>query len=871
MAGTLPAAGVDDSNPSTVKTGSTDESHSLPDVMTAVYSNVDVWEVILNSESVMRRRADSYVNATHILKLAGFDKSQRTKILENVAATGPHDKVQGGYGKFQGTWVPLERAIQLAEECGVFKNIRNILAADAALLPESAPAPKSTSSKGVKSYKSSNSRRSTATPPQFGLPPPYGADSNLSHTQQPAPVRQSTASLIANYRQKNANYAPQTSLVTDATGRLNQGRRHSIAVPGNDMLFHHTAKPIAKPGRGRKAANSGKSFNFLIKEQVAAAKDIRTGQSPIIGGKHPHPFRRSSMPSCNEFDYISNKSLKSLEMDPLLKAMIDKVYDDGRESEDVEGVDEGLTGTAQNWSEIFAGTVPPLVDNSGSLSASGGFASLAPTNYFAEPLNSGATETVNTVQSEQRPLAHSTCRFGIEAEDFTTEMDESYFNFGQYSLSPSPIPDASHSTAGGTRLPVTYPVPSGEAEHDFLGYLLDPAMELNRSILTALFLRDGGSTGSSSSGSPTPEESLPTSPIVAGQLRLRHGANLNSPIDDDGNTVLHWAVTLGRTDTVKFLRDKKARIDVANSAGETALMRAAYHSACHEHMAFAEMLQILAEKSLLSCDRKGRNLLHHICGIREPYHPSIQALKYYLQTTLDFVRNAHVSRYSRLLNQADEHGDTPLIVAARAGVAYFVKLLLEAGSDPYHRNLAGISVLDFHLGDTLRGMIDKLPKPKKIASANKRVIEECGAPARVASVAQEFAAGKILAPIVSSPDKVAKMLADPKLSQSLAENVQPILEKMNEVSQKVLMEKNEMNLLRQKLIDLQREQQDYELQNGSGADSENVQSLSKKRKAEDLYPSSTEMVVDGETLPRSGTESSPLLQVSVPGNLSSIS
>lgn len=54
--------------------------------------------------AVMRRRSDSYLNATQILKVAGIDKGKRTKILEKEILLGAHEKVQGGYGKYQGTW-----------------------------------------------------------------------------------------------------------------------------------------------------------------------------------------------------------------------------------------------------------------------------------------------------------------------------------------------------------------------------------------------------------------------------------------------------------------------------------------------------------------------------------------------------------------------------------------------------------------------------------------------------------------------------------------------------------------------------------------------------------------------------------------------
>lgn len=50
----------------------------------------------------MRRRSDDWINATHILKVADFDKPARTRILEREVQKGTHEKVQGGYGKYQG-------------------------------------------------------------------------------------------------------------------------------------------------------------------------------------------------------------------------------------------------------------------------------------------------------------------------------------------------------------------------------------------------------------------------------------------------------------------------------------------------------------------------------------------------------------------------------------------------------------------------------------------------------------------------------------------------------------------------------------------------------------------------------------------------
>jgi len=73
-------------------------------IYSAVYSGVPVYEFLVRDVAVMRRRPDSYLNATQILKVAGLEKGKRTKIIEKEVLTGEHEKVQGGYGKYQGTW-----------------------------------------------------------------------------------------------------------------------------------------------------------------------------------------------------------------------------------------------------------------------------------------------------------------------------------------------------------------------------------------------------------------------------------------------------------------------------------------------------------------------------------------------------------------------------------------------------------------------------------------------------------------------------------------------------------------------------------------------------------------------------------------------
>ncbi|KAF2730977.1 apses transcription factor-like protein [Polyplosphaeria fusca] len=108
------------------------QQHAMekPQIYTAVYSGVSVYEMEVNRVAVMRRRSDGWLNATQILKVAGVDKGKRTKVLEKEILTGEHEKVQGGYGKYQGTWISYRRGREFCRQYGVEDVLRPLLEYD---------------------------------------------------------------------------------------------------------------------------------------------------------------------------------------------------------------------------------------------------------------------------------------------------------------------------------------------------------------------------------------------------------------------------------------------------------------------------------------------------------------------------------------------------------------------------------------------------------------------------------------------------------------------------------------------------------------------------------------------------------------------
>jgi ankyrin repeat protein len=95
----------------------------------------------------MRRRSDGWLNATQILKVAGVDKGKRTKVLEKEILPGEHEKVQGGYGKYQGTWISYQRGREFCRQYGVEDLLRPLLDYDVSADGSSGPGAQETPTK----------------------------------------------------------------------------------------------------------------------------------------------------------------------------------------------------------------------------------------------------------------------------------------------------------------------------------------------------------------------------------------------------------------------------------------------------------------------------------------------------------------------------------------------------------------------------------------------------------------------------------------------------------------------------------------------------------------------------------------------------
>ncbi|KAG5456556.1 MAG: hypothetical protein BJ554DRAFT_3675, partial [Olpidium bornovanus] len=254
--------------------------NTIRQIFKATYSNVPVFEYVCRGVGVMRRRSDAYVNATHILKVANFSKPQRTKILESEIHTGHHEKVQGGYGKYQdwlfsefaagpfakpekagrsllshnipcvssGTWVPLPRAIEIASQFGVEEDIRPLF--DYVVGDQSPPqAPKHITAASVRPKKS---RKGSPAPARSA--PAEAAGPPLSE-----PAAGAAAAGVTSASEEDHEHAAHGPWLSDALHAAAAGSSAVGVVAPEGAAAGPAAAPLGKRAAAVEAKNNLRS------------------------------------------------------------------------------------------------------------------------------------------------------------------------------------------------------------------------------------------------------------------------------------------------------------------------------------------------------------------------------------------------------------------------------------------------------------------------------------------------------------------------------------------------------------------------------------------------------------------------------------
>lgn len=196
------------------------------------------------------------------------------------------------------------------------------------------------------------------------------------------------------------------------------------------------------------------------------------------------------------------------------------------------------------------------------------------------------------------------------------------------------------------------------------------------------------------------------------------------PVDNLGNTALHWACSMGDLNVIHDLLERGANVNAVSMHDETPLIRAVLFTNNYEKQSFPAVLDLLMETIGLR-DWFGATLFHHIAQTTRS-KGKWKSAKYYSQVAIHKLRNAFTQEeIDLLLCCQDNNGDTAALVAARNGATEVVEVLLKqcprAGDLMNKKGETVASITREFAANAHQAEPDVPPAPSSVTMANDQV------------------------------------------------------------------------------------------------------------------------------------------------------
>lgn len=583
----------------------------------ATYSGVAVYEFIHPKSSVMRRKKDGWVNATHILKVANFPKAKRTRILEKDVQTGVHEKVQGGYGKYQGTWVPLKRAIEIAQQFGVLNDLNPVFdyVSNGSITPP--PAPKhhhATTALGTRKPRNSNNASSSATakttrgkakPKDKAKPKSASSASSSTVAAESKPAK----------RQKlSSTSAPgiKPALPSSASSQHERRRPSELTVltsnnahPSIDANQAANNMPLSGYHGANLTPTSASRNSLLLSNLNDLDRSKRILKAPRGMSNTQQPYQ--TIPMGSHFPSLDND--------------LDDDIDEDVDDEDEEDEDDGLLHNHNNiQGHTFKNPESPYHR----------LHEPSTVEFMSEHDLDKALAESETYGDMKKSISffstNNTNNSIPNSKDQTSELNNLSLRQVKQQTSSTPILDKSYVKA-------------------LYNYFIE--MDSNPNCEMPYFITH-------------PSDNF----------------NIDQPIDNQGNTLLHWACSMGDVKMCEILMHRHCNPHVLNNKGEEPIVRSVIYANCYTKRTFNRLLDILSD-SLLDVDSNGRTLLHHI-ALATSDKNNLPSSRYYTEILLrKIAETVHSNEtFKEFIDKQDIDGNTALHLMSFNNSKKCIKILL---------------------------------------------------------------------------------------------------------------------------------------------------------------------------------------------------
>ncbi|KAK6097673.1 transcription factor [Batrachochytrium dendrobatidis] len=687
-----------------------DHSDEDSSVFCAVYSNVPVYETIKHNVVVMRRIEDDQLNATQILKLAGLAKSQRTKVLESQVHSGEHEKVQGGYGKYQGTWVPFETGRNLAIQFKVYDLIEPLLTFTSGTDPLYKRASYSKIDSNFLEFEPRRRGRppfatplysKTVTPPKSHVSSHNETRSSSARKSWGAPRSTATSLRASTHNSLSVNIDShwEGDLSMDASNSEQQPAppKHSTGQKSRKYAADlSNTSSMSSPEDifgGESSDNSIGSTvvssysNHDSPDQLSASDDPDTElYESKRKGNPKRPSRRTSKTTSRTISPVHSEAALDLSK----SVDIENVSCPTKSKSKYRGRPNGSGSTKKSKESHYRSQKSTL-----------SYYENAPPEIMVMP-ETPVTENISILENPTLPSKESVSSMHqclSDLEDITAvpshaspaaplsltldnpPLHRLLFDEGDFSA-PQTAPFVDSIELGedsAKRSPSTFiPAPISKSAQ-----VATPAERCREIILgiyvygddyvyeTFQYLRDQNS---------------------------QTGYDFNLVLDNQGCRAIHWAAACARVKMLRMLIYRGANTCLRSNGGETPLMRAVGSHNNYTLETFPDILGLLMP-SLFSTDISGRTVLHYICFVGGHRSKRAQA-KYYMHYVLKYMSyaqpclnittdlkmenhtetNSVAAMIEEFVNAQDSFGQTALHVAVRFRNHRLIQMLLRAGA-----------------------------------------------------------------------------------------------------------------------------------------------------------------------------------------------
>ena len=649
-------------------------------IYSAKYSGMDVYEYIHPTGSVMKRKKDNWVNATHILKAANFAKARRTRILEQEVLKGVHEKVQGGFGKYQGTWVPIDIGIRLAEKFGVYDELKALFdytKRDGSESPPLAPkhhhATRSDISKRKAAAAAAATTAATATVvnPKVPTPTDTAADASLT---VPTAAKSASMSVLEGKASTGRPGRPRGRTKKTDTGNTSSA---SAAIP-------KVPRRRGRPPKVKKQKEAGDGEEEE-EDTLSNAITLRRSQSDMVFAKSGS---QQSSVHLNELPPLrsSSKGIQDLQntQQYSLQSRFHEIDIDDGISSDIEPMYTGNM-LQQDMVQRYMGSKP--------------YGLVSPETYSYRQQTQLQGQQQDHDRRQNNNSGDHNSNSNNNNNNHGTQSDGQATLFGltsspAFPTSPSgqsetnPFDPPTYSTAGTSPLVSAiprYPVttrPKNPSNGAFSTTVVtsetpNPRDKVNEylSKLVDYFIssKPRKHTGTEATDNVTDSPQPPSELLLPPENCATY---IDTPIDPELHTAFHWACAMGDVRIAEVLYKAGSNPRAVNKYGQTALIRCCmFHNAYTNH-SFEKIIDLLFD-TVFQADSSGETVLHHIVK-RRSLTPSAV---HYLGVILSKLKgNAPRCKLEAFVNARDHCGETALHVAARNGDKYFFDTLVSSGA-----------------------------------------------------------------------------------------------------------------------------------------------------------------------------------------------